>query len=103
MTRTHPGYEAVAAAVPSRYVHGSDREAFPAGAPDRDDIMWSRAAGGRLREHYQAAVAGPGHARGFQRDIGRHVGELLPAARARIEQPDVGDLYPGAFVCGIGE
>jgi hypothetical protein len=58
---------------------------------------------GRLREHHQAAVAGPGHACEFQRDIGWHCGEVLPAAGAWIEQPDVGDLCASEVVCGIGE
>src|SRR5215831_18551838 len=36
--RTHPGYEAVAAAVASWDVYGPDCEAFLAGAPDGDDV-----------------------------------------------------------------
>jgi hypothetical protein len=59
--RTHPGYEAVAAAIASRDVDRPDCEAFVAWPPGGDDGVCDRAGGGRPREHHQPAVAGPGH------------------------------------------
>src|SRR5215469_10608817 len=102
-SRTRPGDEAVAAAIARWDMDGSDCEAPLAGAPDGDDLALSRSAGRRLCEHHQSAVAGPGHAREFQRDAGRHVGEMLPVACPWIEQPDVYDLRAAHVVRGVGE
>ncbi|HEY5986305.1 MAG TPA: hypothetical protein VIV12_08020 [Streptosporangiaceae bacterium] len=74
----------------------------PAGLPDGNEVAFAAGSVG-LREHHQAAVAGPRHAGELEMDRSGHVGNMPEVTGRRVEQPDVGDLDAGERVGGIGE
>src|SRR5712691_6623938 len=97
-----PDDERVAAAVACGQPNRAQRDLPLPGLPDGNEVAVPTGSTG-LREHHQAAVAGPRHAGELEMDCGWHVGKVPEVARCRVEQPDVGDLRAASLVGGIGE